>query len=100
MRIEGGDTSIRYLQVNADFSPKLTETGLASGEDTTRLISWVAAYATRYNFDRADTKALARDGSLVDARIRLWVQDPETAMAEISADPRVDVSGFAGFEND
>ncbi|WP_439592411.1 hypothetical protein [Microbacterium sp.] len=92
-------TARHPLVVMANHTKKLTATGLASGEDTTVLASWVGAYITQLEVDPGDWAAAVKDAGILDQRLRRWVRSPESALAEIRSDPRANMRGFAGFED-
>jgi hypothetical protein len=96
-RLTGGDVSRNLVRINSEHTQQLTATGLASGEDTTRVTSWVAAYAAQFPIDGSFTD-IVRGGDLVDERLRRWIHDPDSVMAEILDDPRANMTGYRGFE--
>lgn len=94
-----GADSKRLVSLMAEHSRQLTDTGVRSGEDTTQLTSWVAAYIVQMKFNLASPNAMVQDAAIIDDRIRYWIRDPVATIELIRRDPRANLRGYRGFED-
>lgn len=94
-----GADSKRLVSLMAEHSRPLTDTSVRSGEDTTQLTSWVAAFIVQMELDHASPNAMIQEAAIIDDRIRDWIRDPVATIQLIRRDPRANLRGYRGFED-
>lgn len=89
-----GGSEERVKEIMNERIRDLTEKAFLAGDvPTNPLTQWVTAYSRKvYIGEPFDPDVWAQSGAFVLERIRLWMRDPDEAVALIGRDPGIDVS--------
>lgn len=87
-RLGGANADTIFRIIGERHTPGLSPLQLATNERTAGKFSrWLSTYAR--TVDVSSPSAIMSALSLVDARVRGWIRDPEATMAEIRDEPGV-----------